>query len=361
MKTKQLRGFEPLESRRCLTVSVQVVDGDLIVSGQADGPVEITAVDAETFEVTDNGAVVDSPSGVSDDIRIELDADGAAENEVTLDLAGQAVDRVIVDLGDGDNSFSLQGGTVDGSLTYRGGDDNDTVEIAADAVVERSVYADLGNGDNSLLLAGLVERNLSVRSGDGDDQVQIAQDARVDRTVNAFLGDGDNQLVHAGQIGRSLNVCAGVDDDTIELLAGSQVARSVCLSLGDGDNSLTLGGGEDATSDAVIEGNLKYSGGDGNDSVEIAEDATVGGNVDLRLGDGDNSVTHSGDIEGNLYIVSANEDDSVTLDEGNVGGETHVDLGGEFVFRPEPHCFGHGRFRGDKFGFRPFGVGGLRF
>jgi len=92
----KLRAIGQLESRLCLTVTV-----------------EIAAVDQGTFQVFNNGGVVDTTEGVTDDIRIEPDAeDGAADDHVTLDLAGQAVDRVVVDLGDGDNSFPLQGGTV---------------------------------------------------------------------------------------------------------------------------------------------------------------------------------------------------------------------------------------------------------
>lgn len=109
----KLRAIGQLESRLCLTVAVEVDDGDLIVDGQADVAVEIVAVDQGTFQVSNNGGVVDTTEGVTDDIRIEPDAeDGAADDDVTLDLAGQAVDRVVVDLGDGDNSFLLQGGTV---------------------------------------------------------------------------------------------------------------------------------------------------------------------------------------------------------------------------------------------------------
>jgi hypothetical protein len=375
MRHQILGRFEQLEPRRYLAVAAQVIDGDLIVDGDADGMVQITAVAEAEFHITDDGVDIATLEGVTDDIRIELDQqDAAASDHVTLDLGGQAVDRVVVDLGDGDNAFVLQNGTVGGSLKYEVGAGDDTLEIAADAVIEKSVYAHLGDGDNHVVLAGLVERNLSVKAGVGDDDVEITEESRVERDVKAYLGDGDNQLTHEGEVGRSLYVRGGVDDDTVDILADALVERSVSLSLGDGDNALVLGNGDDSTDEStddstddsldspIVEGDLRFRSGDGDDSVEITEDATVGGDVCIQLGDGENSVTHSGDIDGDLRVSSANEDDEerVVVDEGNVGGETELRLGEDFGHdRPGRHHFGHGGFGGGFFGFRPFGGRGF--
>ena len=52
MKRRNFNQFEALENRICLTVSASLTDGgDLLVEGDADGPVEIRALDAETFEL----------------------------------------------------------------------------------------------------------------------------------------------------------------------------------------------------------------------------------------------------------------------------------------------------------------------
>ena len=98
-------------------MAVAVDDGDLIVPGDADGAVEITAVDADTYTVTDNGVMVSTAEGVTDDFRIKLDATAEANDSLTLNLNGQTIDKLMVDLGGGDNSFTLQGGTVAGSLS----------------------------------------------------------------------------------------------------------------------------------------------------------------------------------------------------------------------------------------------------
>jgi hypothetical protein len=70
-------------------------------------------------------------------------------------------------------------------------------------------------------------------------------------------------------------------------------------------------------------------------------------------------VTHSGDIEGDLTIASANEDDAVDVDDGNVGGETEVNLGEEAVPGCPDRPFGHGPFHGMSRGFFGPGFGGM--
>ena len=84
--------FESLEKRLALAVTATVTDGDLVVSGDADGAVQITAVGAGHYEVRDNGVLIaDSTTltGVNDDIKIDIDATAGADNTVTLDLTAK--------------------------------------------------------------------------------------------------------------------------------------------------------------------------------------------------------------------------------------------------------------------------------
>src|SRR6478735_1804912 len=127
MRKRNKLHLEALERRYCLTVGVSVDDGDLIVSGDADGAIEIKATAANTFEVSDNGVVVGTVEGVTDDVRIRIDASAEANDQVTLDLGGQTIDKLMVNLGGGDNTFTLQGGTVKGAFTYSGGSGDDAV------------------------------------------------------------------------------------------------------------------------------------------------------------------------------------------------------------------------------------------
>jgi hypothetical protein len=291
--------FESLEERRYLTVDVSVSDdGDLVVVGDADGAVAITAVDAGTFEVTDNGVVVATVEGVTDDIRIRLAGEGeGADDQVTVNLGEQAVDIVYANLGEGDNSLIVGGGTVERGLFYWGGDGNDAVEI--DSTVERCLSVSLGDGDNTVSLAGSLG-SVSLRGGDGNDAVTVT----------------------------------------------ASITGSLQASLGDGENSLSVAG--------AVEGSVRYRGGEGNDAVTIAESASVGGNVLAKLGGGENSLTHAGTTEGDLIVRSSNEEDAdrITVAEGSVGGETSIGAGEQM-----DGFFGrHGGCRG----FLGFGRGGFR-
>src|SRR5207248_7180740 len=163
------RIFERLEGRYCLTVAAAVTDGNLVVSGDADGAVTITAVDATTYKITDNGADVATVDNVTGSIRLGLDATAGKNDSVTIDLGGQAVDRIMANLGNGDNSLTVQGGTVHGNLQLTGGSGNDSLTIAADAKVEKSVMARLGDGDNKVEVDGSVSRDVVVTGTDGDD------------------------------------------------------------------------------------------------------------------------------------------------------------------------------------------------
>src|SRR5437773_11012082 len=173
------RIFERLVGRYCLTVAAAVTDGNLVVTGDADGAVTITAVDATTYKVTDNGADVATLENVTGGIRLGIDASAGKNDQLTIDLGGQSVDRIMANLGNGDNSLTVQGGTVHGNLQVTGGTGNDSLTIAADAKVEKSVMARLSDGDNKVDLDGSVTRDLVVTGNDVDDNVTVGADAPV--------------------------------------------------------------------------------------------------------------------------------------------------------------------------------------
>src|SRR6478672_4936689 len=112
--------FERLESRYALTVAAAVANDVLDVSGDADGAVTITAIDATTYKVTDNGADVATAQNVTGGIQIGIDSAASANDSVTIDLGGQAVDKLMANLGGGNNSLIVQNGTVRGNLSFTG-------------------------------------------------------------------------------------------------------------------------------------------------------------------------------------------------------------------------------------------------
>ncbi len=147
---RQLRdSLERLESRQLLAVASVVESGLLKVSGDADGAVEIVANSNAQFDVRDNGVSIGTFDGVKA-ITIALDASGTANNLVTLKLDGANVDRVVANLGAGDNSLILASGSIKGSLSYSGGSGKDNLELTVGTTIGRNVYAKLGDGSNTL-------------------------------------------------------------------------------------------------------------------------------------------------------------------------------------------------------------------
>ena len=72
-KARVLRA-ETLESKVCLTATVAFADGNLLVSGEADGPIEISANEANQLQVSDNGEVIGIFPSVND---LTVDPDGS--------------------------------------------------------------------------------------------------------------------------------------------------------------------------------------------------------------------------------------------------------------------------------------------
>jgi hypothetical protein len=347
MSKYRRRKFEALENRFCLAVAANVTNGgDLVVEGDADGAVEIVAVGDGAYRVTDNGVVIADETmlqGVTDDIHVKLESSIEGTNDtVTLDLAGQTVDKVYAALGDGDNTFELLGGTANG-LVYRGGDGIDSVALSA--TIESRAMVLLGDGDNDIAVTGEIG-NLSVHGGDDADLVAISDTATVSRGISAKLGAGDNSLTLAGTIEGHLLVAARDGADTVTVAEDASVGASAKISLGDGDNSATVAG--------TIDGNLVYDGSDGNDSVTLAQSAIIVGSFFGRLGKGENTVTQAGTVEGDFRVVSANENDTVDItDTAVISGETDLGLGDQQEGRGR--CLGGGleplMFNGRQLGF----------
>lgn len=322
MLSRKYPGFESLENRLCLSVNATVSGGDLIVSGDADGAVEIVAVGQGSYRVTDNGVVVADETvlqNVDDDITIRLEQSIDGTNDtVTLDLTAltENVDKVYADLGDGDNSFEIIGGSASG-LTYRGGDGIDSVSIGSS--IEGRAFVKLGDGDNDLTVNGAVG-NLTVHGGDGADLIAIASTAVINGGASVELGNGDNSMTLAGTVDGHLVVSAREGADTVTVAEGATIGRSAKIALGNGQNSATIAG--------AVDGNVSYDGRDGNDTVALTATAAVAGNFSARLGEGDNSVTHDGTVEGDFRVVSANANDVVTIAATAViGGEQDLGLG----------------------------------
>lgn len=346
MKRQILRRVEQFEDRICLAVSATISAGDLVVTGTPDGAVEILAVDEDTYQVSDNGVVITTLDGVSDDIRIALKPTASGGNDVTVNLAGQAVDSIMASLGNGTNSFTVEGGSAN-SLRYIGGSGGDTVELAETFSLESAsnfcgpvAGISLGSGDNNLVVAAQVAGSLGVVAGSGADKVTVTDTASIAGILAAMLGSGDNSLDVNADITGALDVKAGDGNDTVTISEIGSVGN-VALNLGAGDNTFTLLGS--------VTGGLNYQGGAGNDTLDIGDAVLIGGTARIGLGAGDNTVTLNGSVGGDFLVRSGNAEDVITIaDTAVVSGTTDVQPGVETFPRLSRGPFG-GRHAG------PFG------
>ena len=154
--------FERVENRLCPAVLVDLgSNGDLAVSGDTAGIVAITAIDADSYQVTEGGSLVATVDGVSRGIHVDL---GGSSDVVTIDLAGQTVNgNVQINLGNGDNSLTLTDGTIGGHLIIQGGSGIDTIDVQSGISVRKNTQIDLGAGNNVATVSGTHAGQLTIR------------------------------------------------------------------------------------------------------------------------------------------------------------------------------------------------------
>ena len=269
-----------------MAVAAIVESGLLKVTGDSEGAVEIVSKANNQLEITDNGVSIGTFDGVKS-ISINLDASGNANNQVTLKLDATSIDRVMTNLGGGDNSFILASGSIKGSLSYKGGSGKDNLELAVGTSVGRNVYASLGNGLNTLKDGAAITGSLIASGGVDDDTVTILAEATIGKQVDIALGNGANSLTLSGSVEKSLRVKTGSGNDTVAIENSGYVGGSLTANLGAGDNSLSHSG--------EIAGDLRVTSGTATDKVTIAPESIVGGKTIQRLGVGRNGGGHRGE------------------------------------------------------------------
>lgn len=289
----QPRTFESLESRIALTVAAEVVNGNLIVSGEADGAVAIVGSANGNYSITDNGVEVGSVSGVTRNVRVTLPTQDA-NDAVSIDLGENSVRNLYVNLGSGDNELTVSNGTIKGATMIRANGGDDSVSLAADLMLANEANVWLGDGANDLDVASQLSRSLAVKTGAGNDYFSMAPGSSIARNLNATLGEGDNFSVIDGAIGRNLSLTAGAGDDIATLSDLATVGRNATISLGEGDNKLDQAG--------TINDGLLVKSGTGDDELSLASSSQIGGSAALLLGSGVNVADIDGIITRNLMV-----------------------------------------------------------
>lgn len=363
------KSLELLEHRYALAALVAVEDGDLVISGAAEGELAIIANAEGVFSITEGDRALGDFHGVTDDIRIKLTTAAASVDRIVLDLNSRTFDSITVDLGEGENHLILRNGEA-GVVFYRGGAGPDVITLAADASVA-ALTAHLGDGDNEVTIAGQVARSVAIHGGNDADTVTIAESASIGRDVLLSLGDGPNEITVAGEVGGHVIVRGGrdvddvnveasaslaqhtalllgngantvnfggtsgklltgdIDDDLVNILAGAQIEGPVVIQASGGDNSLAVGSSaESAAAAAMITGSLLYTGAHGSAAVSIGAEATMAENMPVKVGAGTKTLAQAGAIVGNLRQHTKQESDALVIDPiGFISVETTTLVG----------------------------------
>lgn len=345
---------------------------DLLVTGDATGQLEILALSENSLQILDNGQELYSFENVTGNLKLEF---GDGDDQVTLNLDGYAFQaKVTVDLGGGDDSFSVIDGSLDRSLKIHGGEGNDDISIENTVIagwhtrilgesgedtihvhgeIGRNLYIQAGADDDVVTIDAAVGRHLKVKGDDGNDSITLTSDASVERHARIAGGLGDDDITIEGDIQKSLFVNAGagnddvsVDavigghlkirgshgDDTITVSSDSVVAGYTCIHGGAGNDTIDLqgefqrslhikagSGDDDVSVNASIAHFLSVRGGRGDDNIAIADGNHVGWCAIVKGGSGNDSIDVQGNIQKGLFVLDGHGHDSVSVD-ANVNG-----------------------------------------
>ena len=295
-------GFEQLEDRLCLSVSVDLTHGgDLVIKGSSsDDEVDVFIAPNGDYTV-DTHPGIHTGHGVRDDVRINL---GNGNN--TLRLAGDVPDDLRIRYGNGDGKVYI--GRVG---------EHDSVTIGDDLTIR------LGRGDHLVAIAD--------GNNDADGDVYIRDRFKLDAQKSYHSKVNENKI-HIGvedrvaQIGGSLTI--KTDDGRENIRIGEDDGKTIIegrLRIKTGDHGDKINIADEGT--VICDGNAYIHTGAGSDDVDIADDNSSGGafarfkkNLHIRLGQGNDRLEISSDddenqtiIEGRLVIKGGRGNDSVEL------------------------------------------------
>ncbi|WP_166831094.1 Calx-beta domain-containing protein [Thalassoroseus pseudoceratinae] len=293
---------ERLEDRTLLTTLVEINSGTLTITDDAGGNSndDLTiSHSGGTYTIVDNG-------GLTIDVSSIFGATGSGTSTVTVPDAGvTGIEFALLGGNDTVAVTSVQTGLT-GGLTVNGGDGDNTLTFTG-VTVEGNVNIITEDGVDDVLLDGLtVTGNLSVSLGGGDDTLFINHDA----ATSLYSGIADLDL--------------GDDNDSmrIDSAIGGEVTfeSDLTIDLGEGDQTLNL-----FNERFVVEGNFTLRAGSGNNITPLANSIrpSVVGDVSFLFGDGDNRINYAGSVGGRLIYRAGNGNNDIVLTETIAsGGQT---------------------------------------
>ena len=313
--------LEQLEPRTLLAgnVGVSVSGGDLILRGNGrDNRIAILQLGRREYAVVGFGGTTVERSGRPLIVR-------GIDGSIATDLKGgddlllvgndpQLLIQIARDFGDlQDDPETLEAELLDllsqagapqhfsaaGNLVVRSGAGHDTVALVGD--IGRELAADLGGGDNSLVLVdSVIGGDLAARAGRGRDAVILAG-VLVGGSLELNLQAGRNVIdAFVLLVGENATFITGNQDDKVDVNHAA-IGEDLVVRLGKGDDYIraTMSGG----------------------GIE------VGGGVDIDTGAGRDEVRLRGRVWGNASIRTGSQGDLVLLWQLVVHNDLFVDTG----------------------------------
>ena len=186
---QQPLAFDDLESRVMLAGDVDVVlsGGNLIITGDpTDNSIEINGFDNDRIVISGLDGTTINRGEANGSINI----DGDKLNNIEIRMrAGR--DEVYIQNNAGDKI------KLDGSLIFRGGRDDDRLEVGFDNELKaKSIDANGGDDRDQLVFGREVETddgNSIIQGGRGDDSIQI-QGAKFEGALRVLGDSGDDEI-----------------------------------------------------------------------------------------------------------------------------------------------------------------------
>jgi len=253
----------------------------------------------------------------------ETDVQTLGGNDVVNINGGTIVGGV--DLGDDDDTITVNGAATQIFFDIDGGEGADTITVNAGAIAG-SIFGDtpgLDQGNDTITAAGGTILG-SIISGGGDDVVSVSGAAQIgvddEESQSVLLDDGNDAFTMTGGTLEG-GIDAGAGDDTLNI-SGGTIGDDIFAEFG--ADVLTITGGTFAGS---------IFGNDDDDVISISGATTIAGDVDG--GEGNDTInisggTIAGSVFGDTFLNEA-ADDTIAVSAGIIDGSIFTGAGDDAV------------------------------
>ncbi|RXJ80097.1 immunoglobulin-like domain-containing protein [Arcobacter sp. F2176] len=271
---------------------------DINIKAVADAPnasIDVTKIESTSGEHNQGGNGSGNSNSDSLDVLQALHEGTGKDGNLDSNFNYDGTDNIVKDYQNvnassittdkGNDTLEFQSLNNGKNINTGDGDDKVVVNQSSSANIQ------LGEGDNTYTVAGSLNQG-STQAGLGDDTFIVNQGTN-ETTVN--LGDGDNTISVGESLNRS-NVSTGSGNDT--LIVGNNSDANT-ISTGAGDDIVQFNGNVQDT---------KVDLGDGNDTINLSSDSDVNFNINTVIdgGKGQDTLHFSGKMED--YKVSVGVD-----------------------------------------------------